>query len=111
MILYNRWNIVLVPFPFTDFSNYKKRPALVISPDVYNSSGDLIISFITSNLAFPGKSGDYLITDWNKAGLPKPSLIRMKFATIDSSIIIKSIGNLTQNDIDGFQDSFNKFFQ
>ena len=48
---YNRWDIILVPFPFTDLTTYKKRPALIISPEEYNTGQDLIIAFITSNLA------------------------------------------------------------
>ncbi len=44
------WDIVLVPFPFTDLTTSKKRPALVVSPDSYNSGPDVIIAFITSQL-------------------------------------------------------------
>jgi len=104
-----RWDIVLVSFPFTDFRNEKKRPALVISPDLYNKGKDVIIAFITSNIKIDFKESDVVIREWNKSGLPKPSIIRMKLATIDKSIIIKIIGKLQKNDINKFINDFFDF--
>jgi mRNA interferase MazF len=103
MINYKKWDIVLVPFPFTDLKTTKQRPALVISPDKYNLGGDVIIVFITSQLNVLKKSGDYLIKEWQEARLPKPSMIRMKFATISQSIIIKKLRRLTDKDIKNYQ--------
>ena len=88
---YKKWDIVLVPFPFTDLATIKKRPALIISPDDYNKSMDVVIAFITSKLDLEHRIGDYKIKAWSKSNLPKPSMLRMKFATIDKSIIIKKI--------------------
>ncbi len=49
MTNYERGNIVLVPFPFSDQTTTKKRPAVVISSDSYNGkSPDIIIMAITS---------------------------------------------------------------
>lgn len=110
MIIYNKWEIVLVPFPFTDFSSSKKRPALIVSPQEYNVMNDYVIAFITSNIEVEKRYCDYLIQNWKKANLPKPSLIRMKFSTIDSNIIIKKIGKLTEPDILEFQNSLRIFF-
>lgn len=45
---YKKWDIVLVPFPFTDLTTSKKRPGLVISPEEYNKGSDILISFITT---------------------------------------------------------------
>jgi len=48
---YRRGDIVLVPFPFTDLSSSKRRPALVISPDAFNDqTADLVVAAITSQL-------------------------------------------------------------
>ena len=105
-----KWDIILVPFPFTDLSTNKKRPALVISPNQYNKSWEVVIAFITSNLSSKPRMGDYKIRAWQKAGLPKPSLIRMRFATIDKSIIIKKIGELTEIDIEFVQPKLIDFF-
>jgi|SRR5579862_2755256 len=46
---YNRGDIVLVSFPFTDLSSSKRRPALVVSPDAFNRAmQDVVLAAITS---------------------------------------------------------------
>ena len=109
-IHYKKWDIVLVPFPFTDLSASKKRPALVVSPNEYNKGHDIVIAFITSKIDVKSRMGDYQIQEWEKANLPKPSLIRMKFATIDKAIIVKQFGRLTNKDIKLFKDKLSNFF-
>ena len=43
-------SVVLLPFPFSDFSNSKKRPALVVSNNEFNKkSEDVVCCLITSN--------------------------------------------------------------
>ena len=109
-MIYKKWDIILVSFPFTNLRSSKKRPALVISPDEYNSSEDLIIAFITSQIDRAYKPGDYHIQEWQQAKLPKPSMIRMKLATIEKSIVVKKMGQLSENDIGQFQGVFSEFF-
>ncbi len=109
MMNYKKWDIVLVPFPFTDLKITKKRPALIISPDDYNKGYDLVILFITSNLDGKKKPGDFLISDWGKSGLPKPSMIRMKFATISKSIVVRKLGKLNKSDARGLSKNLTEF--
>ena len=101
-MIYEKWDIVLVPFPFTNLSSIKKRPAIIISNHAYNTFGDSIIVYVTSQITQATKPGDYLIKSWNSAGLPKSSLIRMKFATIDNNIILKKLGSLSEIDRNDF---------
>lgn len=108
---YKKWEIVLVPFPFTNLTTNKKRPALIISPDKYNVEADVVIAFITSKLDLKYRIGDYKIKEWKKSKLPKPSMIRMKFATLDKTIIIKKLGNLSDNDKTGFTKQLLDFFK
>jgi mRNA interferase MazF len=107
----SRWDIILVPFPFTDLTTSKKRPALVISPDAYNSGSDVVIAFITSRLATPSRPGDHLVGEWQAAGLLKPSLLRMKLATISRGIVIKKLGHLPKTEEDRIQTVLNRFFE
>ena len=108
--IYEKWDIILVPFPFTDLKTTKKRPALIISPDEYNEKLDVVIAFITSKLDSEYRLGDYIIQEREKSNLPKPSMIRMKFATIDKSIIIKKIGKLSEKDKGEFNKLLIDFF-
>ena len=46
---FRRGDIVLVPFPFTDLTSSKRRPALVVSPDSFNQAmQDVVLAAITS---------------------------------------------------------------
>lgn len=109
-IHYKKWDIVLVPFPFTDLSSYKKRPSMIVSPDNFNLNEDLVIAFITSNIPEILRFGDFEIKDLKTSGLPKPSIIRMKFTTINKSIIIKKIGELSESERNTFQKLLFEFF-
>lgn len=88
-----RGDIVLVPFPFTDLTSSKKRPALVISPDSFNSrQQDLILAAITSHLA--AEQDTLLIgdRDFAEGSLPKKSVVKpTKLFTIHSTLVLKKI--------------------
>lgn len=107
---YNKWDVVLVSFPFTDFSSDKRRPALVVSPDYFNTGHDVVIAFVTSQLSSLPRLTDYHLQHWQEAGLPKPSMVRMKFATVDKSIIVKKLGKLNSGDRDALQEILVTFF-
>lgn len=111
MTTYKKWDIVLVPFPFTNLFTTKKRPALIISPGDYNKGDDVIILFITSKIDTAKRKGDYPIQKWKEAGLPKPSMTRMKFATIEKSLIIKRIGSIIPADRQNVNSELHSFFK
>jgi mRNA interferase MazF len=72
---YSFGDVVLVPFPFTDQTASKKRPAVVVSTDAYHQRRpDVIVMAVTSQILRPaGTLGEVLISDWQGAGLPKAS--------------------------------------
>ncbi len=109
-MIYKKWDIILVPFPFTNLTKSKKRPALIVSPNRYNKGEDIVIAFITSKLDVAKKLGDYKILQWKEAELPLPSMVRMKFATIANSIVIKKLGMLVKEDEKRFQVKLTSFF-
>ena len=98
------------PISFYGSDHLKKRPGLIFSPDTYNKGADSVFSFITSKIDRDKRLGDYLIEEWKLAQLPKPSLLRMEFATIEKSIIIKKIGKLSELDRSVFRQKLLKFF-
>jgi mRNA interferase MazF len=98
-VIYKIFDVVVVPFPFTDQNTDKKRPALVLSDhDIFNDpTQNCILAMITS-ANNPGWPLDVKIGSLQKAGLSAPSKIRMKMFTLDSRLIIKKIGGLSKKD-------------
>lgn len=87
--------IVLVPFPFTDLTAAKLRPALVI----YEGDKDVILIFISSKVPSMPSNVDVLITEKNtglrKSGLKFDSVIKLdKIATVLKDLIVGELGEL-----------------
>lgn len=92
------FDLVLVPFPFTDRTTSKRRPALVLSSEAYLSdSGQLICAMVTTAKRSSWKS-DVELKDWKQAGLPVASKVRMKLFTLDHRMILKQLGHLSEPD-------------
>ena len=92
-------DVVLVPFPFTDQSGIKKRPAVVVSSSGYNASRrDIVIMAITSQVRQPPAFGEVTIADWQAAGLIKPSVLKPIFTTIEQRLVVRTMGALTVAD-------------
>ena len=96
---YKAFEVVVVPFPFTDLKAAKRRPALILSKnEEFNlKGGHYVLAMITSqkNLHWPL---DTPITDLEKSGLTSASKVRMKLFTLDARLIIKKIGILSNKD-------------
>lgn len=92
---FDAFDIVLVPFPFSDRMAEKRRPALIVSkPELATQHGHLWLAMITSAKQLPWTS-DVPIHDLVLAGLPAASVVRTaKIATIETSRILKKLGRL-----------------
>lgn len=87
--------IVLIPFPFTDLTGSKLRPALVLVAD----NNDVTVSFITTQTRWQ-ESTDVVIKPSLNNGLKKDSLLRLsKLATIEANLVIGILGTLDKNTI------------
>ncbi len=89
--------IVLVPFPFTDLTSAKLRPALVI----YEGEEDAILVFISSQIPSTPSDTDIIITKkdagFKKTGLKVDSVIKLdKIATVLKDLIIGELGELNE---------------
>lgn len=100
MTVYNRGDVVLVGFVFSDESGKKLRPAVVISFPAYNRARqEVIVAAITSNVR-RRFFGDYLIADWKGAGLLFPSLVAGIFRTIKRTMIDRKLGSIPKADME-----------
>jgi len=92
-------DIVLVPFPFTNQTATKQRPAVVISGRAYNQARpDLLMMAVTSQLRPAATFGEVWLTDWRASGLLKPSAVKPVIATLEQGLVIRRLGNLSQQD-------------
>lgn len=99
MTLSSFGDVVLVGFPFTSLQATKKRPAVVISNITYQQSRpDVVLMAITSQIRSNLSTGEYLLQDWQAAGLAKPSMIRPLIATLEQTQIIRPLGKLAPPD-------------
>jgi len=91
-ISYRRGDIVLVSFPFTDLTFAKRRPALVVSPDIFNElNEDVILLGVTSQLKSSPYSISVLPGDGEEGGLPKESMVKLtKIFTLSAALVLKS---------------------
>ena len=87
-----RGDIVVLPFPYTDLSHAKKRPALVITSLPGN---DLIVCQITSQFSKDRFALALSSADFERGNLHLPSFIRPnRLFTIDSHIVLYRIGTI-----------------
>jgi mRNA interferase MazF len=98
-VTFEPYDVVVVPFPFTDRLASKRRPALVLSDGVsFNEpSGHVVLAMITS-----AKNSDWpldaVISDLESAGLTTDSIVRMKLFTLDRRLILRRAGALADRD-------------
>jgi mRNA interferase MazF len=103
IVIYDLFDVVVVPYPFTDKKGIKRRPALICSDaEHFNDQiGHSVMAMITSAKNAPWPL-DVPITDLKTAGLPNSSKIRMKLFTLDHRHVIEKIGVLAPKDQKAF---------
>ena len=92
-----RFDVVIVPFPFTDRRASKRRPALALSTAAFSErTGNTVLAMITS-----AKNSDWAydtLINAKQAGLSSPSKVRMKLFTLDNRLILRAVGVLGETD-------------
>lgn len=91
------WDVVIVPFPFTERADTRRRPALALSTTAFNENGQTILVMITTTThrSWPG---DTVIEGLGEAGLTMLCIVRLKIFTLDNRLIMRKIGRLSPTD-------------
>jgi len=95
----SRGDIVLVPFPFTDLSEKKVRPAIIIST---KNDIDVSVAFISSIIPEKPTEVDFVLQenypDFSMTGLKKPSVFKMnKVLTLERLRILRKLGKVSSS--------------
>ncbi|MGD9561094.1 MAG: type II toxin-antitoxin system PemK/MazF family toxin [Pyrinomonadaceae bacterium] len=92
---YSENEIVLIRYPFSDLSNAKIRPAVVINAP--HISRDLILVALTSRTTtlLPG---EFVLKDWTSAGLNIETAVKRGIFTIHDRLVLKSVGSISPTD-------------
>lgn len=99
-------DIVVIPFPFTDLSGSKLRPAVILM----ETALDFTVCFITTQTAWQEPT-DLLLNPSPLNGLKKPSLIRTsKLATLDKHLAVGLLGRLSTTETDELNDKLKQAF-
>ena len=88
-------DVILVRYPFSDLTNSKVRPAVVVNGK--HASHDLFVVALTSR-STGLQPGEFALTDWKSAGLNVPTSVKRAIFTIHDKLVLKSLGELGQND-------------
>jgi mRNA interferase MazF len=92
---YSKGDVVLVRYLFSDRSDAKVRPAVVVS--VPHKSLDVFVVPLTSKTDAL-LTGEFVINDWQGAGLNVISAVKRGLFTIHQNLIIKTVGSVSAQD-------------
>ncbi len=104
----NKGDVVVLPFPFSDLSAAKKRPAIIVAT---LAGDDVICCQITSEARFDAYALLLKNSDFNDGSLPQTSMIRPnRLFTAEKSIILYKAGLLKEKKIKEVEDALVKIF-
>lgn len=93
--MYEQRDIVLIPFPYSDLTGFKQRPALIISNEKINKTQDRICCLVTTN----AHKDDVKIRDnfFDKGKLPFRSFVKAhRIFCINERIIKKKLCSINK---------------
>lgn len=98
-------DIFLVPYPFSDLSDKKIRPVLILSNDAFNEvSQDVVVCGITSNVTKQAYALLIASNDLEEGVLHTASAVKVESVLkIAQGLLIKKIGKLRQGKFEEVQ--------
>jgi mRNA interferase MazF len=104
---YNRGAVVLLPFPFSDQSSAKIRPAIVANPRY--PSEDLLVVAVTC-VGDSLRPGEFPIQFWRESGLIHPSFAKRAIASVAAGLVRRQLGQLRDGDLAELDDAVRLWF-
>lgn len=105
---YSKSDVILVRYPFSDLSNFKVRPAVVINSP--HPSQDILITPLTSKTGSL-LDGEFELFKWSAAGLNVATAVKRGVYTVHKSLVIKIIGKLADVDVRHLEQSLRSWLE
>ncbi|MDQ6436741.1 type II toxin-antitoxin system PemK/MazF family toxin [Mesorhizobium sp. LHD-90] len=93
-MIFDRYQVVVVPYPFHERPITKRRPALVLSGRRFNEENDQTWVAMITTAKETSWPSDIVIKDLETAGLKHPCVLRFRFQTLPNPIFVRAIGHL-----------------
>ena len=85
MARFDVWDVVKLPFPYTNRPIQQRRPALVVAHHAVSDMPGLLWVLMITSAVHRRWPGDVVISNLAEAGLPAPSMVRgSKIATVEA---------------------------
>ena len=98
-MIYKRWDVVAVEYPFIEGDTAKRRPALIVSSDALHQTHDVCWAAMITTARAGVRRDDVPVTDHRAAGLPEECVIRTtRLTTLSDAQIARRIGAITSRD-------------
>lgn len=110
-----RHKIVLVPFPFADYSTSKVRPALCLT-EPFGKFEHVVVAFISSKIESKIEDTEIEInstkSEWTSTGLITKSILKLhKLVSIPKNLILRELGEFPNNKIPDLNSKLKTIFQ
>ena len=92
---YSRGDVVLVRFPFSDLTEAKVRPAIVVNNP--HTSRDIFAIPLTSKTETL-LEGEFVLAEWKRAGLNVALAVKRGLYTFHQQLVVKSVGTISKSD-------------
>ncbi len=106
---YSKGDVILLPYPFTHLRTTKVRPAVVVAA-VDGLYADVFVVPITSRVENLN-SGEFVLRDWDKAGLNVVSAVKRGCVLVDASLIKLKVGKLSKRDIASLNSALRRWLE
>jgi len=107
---FEAFDVVVVPFPFTDKTTTRRRPALVLSTAAFNAAHDHAILALITAARHSDWPSDTTLSAWREAGLVAPCRVRLKVFTLPLERVVTRLGQLAAEDRSAVRAAFSESF-
>jgi mRNA interferase MazF len=106
---YSKGDVILIPYPFTDLTVKKVRPAVIVSTN--NAPyGDIFIVPLTSRIQNLIE-GEFVLQSMKETGLNVPTAVKRGCVLIEENLIIKKVGTIGKEDLINLNNALRTWFE